>query len=302
MPVVEKFIKPAKFKTIGNKLIQNGERVRIEYSGKQLQKNTQIAEFVKELGLKKPKVLVGVNGRGNSAVAGITVKDGDTVVLRAAGGVDYTFGEQPLIQLRGRVGTPAEGEGTRLNMIADLNKSVDAKNMAVSMSNKGGKLDVSVDSDMLSGNFKADMNSKEMRIPQVKRAYDKMMQIMTDAINGNKGVKVVKEKTAEALNGIKDPFGKVKNYAKTAVKEIKETKIEPKEIKDDKIKSFVKDLQYKAQKVEEEKKIAEDMKWKQLKTDEDCTFLLDKAKKLGIRFDDPEILKDPDVIKRFGLE
>lgn len=297
MSVVEKIIvKPAKFKTIGNKLIQNGERIRIEYSGKQLQKNAQIAEFVKELGLKKPKVLVGVNGRGNSAVAGITVKDGDTVVLRAAGGVDYTFGEQPLIQLRGRV---AEGQGARLNMIADLNKSVDAENMAVSMSNKGGKLDVSVDSDMLSGNFKADMNSKEMRIPQVKRAYDKMMKIMTNTINGNKGVKVVKEKTAEALNGIKYPFGKGKNYAKVAKVE---TKFEPKEFKDDKIKSFVNDIQTKAQKVKEEKKIAEEMKWKQLRTDEDCMFLLDKAKKLGIRYDDPEILKDPDVIKRFGLE
>lgn len=300
MPVVEKiFVKPSKFKMIGNKLIQNGERVRIEYSGKELQKNAQVAEFVKELGLKKPRVLVGVNGRGNSAVAGITVKDGNKTVMQAAGGVDYTFGEQPLVQLRGRV---AEGQGARLNMIADLNKSVDAENMAVSMSNKGGKLDVSVDSDMLSGNLKADMNSKEMRIPQVKRAYDKMMKIMTDAINDHKGVKVVKEKTAETLNGIKDPFGKGKNYAKTAFKEIKETKVESKEIKDDKIKSFVKDLQDKAQKVKEEKKIAEYNKWKQLQTDEDCTFLLEKAKELGIRYNDPEILKDPEIIKRFGLE
>ena len=177
---------PSKFELLANKLIQNGERVRVEYSGRQLQSNPEIVKFVEELGLKKPSVMVGVNGRGNSAVAGVVVKDGKDVVLRAAGGVDYTFGEKPLVQLRGRV---AEGQGARLNVIADLNKSVDAENMALNVANKGGKLNVSVDSDMVKGNLTADMNSKELRTPMIQRGYNHMMEVVTGAINGNKGVK-----------------------------------------------------------------------------------------------------------------
>jgi len=287
---------PSKFELLANKLIQNGERVRVEYSGKQLQSIPEMAQFIEELGLKKPSVMVGVNGHGNSAVAGVVVKDGKDVVLKAAGGVDYTFGEKPLIQLRGRV---AEGQGARLNIIADLNKPVNAENMAVSMANKGGNLDVTVDSDMISGNLKADMNSKEMRTPAVKRFYDEMMEAVTGAINGNKGVKKGVDRISESLNKIKEPF-KGERCAKAVVEEIEVPTPKTKEISDD-LRKVAADLRRQGDEALYKMKEAQDRQWKKNLSDEDCEFLAERAKKLGIRFDDPEILLDPEIIKRFSL-
>ncbi len=276
----------SKIQNLANKLLQDGERLRIEYSGKQLEQIPEMKAFIDTLGLKRPKVLIGANGRGDSMVAGIAIKDGDRVVLRAAGGCDYTRGTGEVVQLRARVG---QGEG-RLNLIADTGASVDGNNMAASVSNKGGKLDISLDTDMIRGNLNVNKNVGEMRHPLVQDVYAHLGKELSRVING---------KTKPLQETISENVKRIRNIAVTKnelASQVKKVDIEVPENKD--VEHIVKKLRDQSAKVQKAKK----EKWVQKLNDDDCKFLLDKAKELNINVFDESILKDPDVIKRFRLD
>ena len=70
----------------------------------------------------------------------------------------------------------------------------------------------------------------------------------------------------------------------------------------DDAKKLSKELREKADIMKKEKEEARYRKFRDIQTDEDVTFLMERVKKLGKTIYDPEILKDPEIIKRFGLE
>ena len=109
------------------------------------------------------------------------------------------------------------------------------------------------------------------------------------------------------LKGIKDP--KRAEVAKVSKEmRMKQAPIDP-EVKgklkngyEYDAKKLSEELRQKAEILEKQKHEAEYRKFRDIQTDEDVTFLMERAKKLGKTIYDPEILKDPEIIKRFGLE
>ena len=288
-------------KVVGE-LMQEGTRFRAEYAGKKLNEIPQIKKFVEELGLKKPSVIVGANGRGDQVVLGVAVKDGKDVVVRAAGGLDYSRGTEPIVQVRGRVGQ----DSTRLNTIVDMNKSVDANDIAMSVSNRNGNIAASVDSDMVKGDLVSQRNAEYLNAPIISKAYHQFIANLNNLFTPNTKMGKGMKQFSEMLKGIKDP------KRAEAVKISKEMRMKQADLDPEKIKEmgtqgdYAKKLSEKLRKEGEEmtqvKKEAEYRKFRDIQTDEDVTFLIERAKKLGKTIYDPEILKDPEIIKRFGLE
>ena len=292
-------------KVVGN-LMQEGTRFRAEYAGKKLNEIPQIKRFVEELGLKKPSVIVGANGRGDQVVLGVAVKDGKDVVVRMAGGLDYSRGTEPIVQVRGLVGQ----DSTRLNTIVDMNKSVDANDIAMSVSNRNGNIAASVDSDMVKGDLVSQRNAKYLNAPIISKAYHQFIANLNNLFTPNTKMGKGMKEFSEMLKEIREPKRANKACKPMVVSKemrMKQADLEPEKIKEmgkqgDYAKKLSDELRKKAEILEKEKHEAEYRKFRDIQTDEDVTFLMERAKKLGKTIYDPEILKDPEIIKRFGLE
>ena len=164
-----------------NQFVEKAMKVkgRVRVQSPELLQIPEINSFISHLNLKNPSVNLGVNSRGDSCVIGGIIKDGKKVVASFAHGVNKS-GEGKIIQTRIRSGKGA----IRGNSYIDTARTVNADNMNVSLKSKNGRIKMDVDSDMVKGNLKANLNAKELKeTPELKYIIDSYKQKLNFAGN-----------------------------------------------------------------------------------------------------------------------
>lgn len=105
VPLIRKISKPSSrpveiIQEIAKKSSSGLGNSRMTYNATNIDKLPSVFKPFLE-GVEKPKVKLGLNSRDGSGVFGISISDGNKPVLKAAFGIDRTFGEAPLLQMRG---------------------------------------------------------------------------------------------------------------------------------------------------------------------------------------------------------